>query len=67
MTDLYYLKYGPPIHFVPFISNNEVVLGQYGDLEYGIWLYHAINKCSKTAREKVRVWEHCLGHKSGKN
>ena len=42
---MYNLKYGQSIPFLPFTCENEVVLSKYGGMEWGIWLYHAYNKC----------------------
>ena len=33
---IYYLKYGPLLYFGQYTSKNEVVLRQYGGVEYGI-------------------------------
>ena len=33
---MYYLKYGPLLYFWPYIGKNEVVLSQFGGVDYGI-------------------------------
>ena len=58
------LNCDPTNHFLPFTGENEVVLSQYGGVEYGTWLFNAYDKCLRTGHEKVLIWDHCLGHKS---
>ena len=33
---IYYLKYGPLLYVGPYIGENDVVLSQYGGVDYGI-------------------------------
>ena len=61
---IYYLKYGPPFYFGPYIYH---ILSQYGGVEYGIRQIHAYNKCLKTVGEEVLVRHHYLGHRSCEN